>query len=217
MPEEFYRRGKQIAEQKIRIALNRDRSDKELDGKNSGQLSAFQTRWKYDNRMRGDSKNKKAPSTIDFFQVKIDQRDKYFRNLTMQSQDEVMTQIRQKKPNQNLPYEKLLKRVSQDQQQNLNSVLTGKSALKKNILPNAYASQSNTESIQFNSPIKSKSKGRRNVKINNLNTLVVNDFTASDGGNFSPDRALSPYQYSLQPPRRKTTEPQNGLLENYNI
>ena len=47
--------------------------------------------------------------------------------------------------------------------------------------------------------------------------MIVNDFTASDGGNFSPDRALSPYQYSLQPLRRKTTEPQNGLIENYNI
>ena len=47
--------------------------------------------------------------------------------------------------------------------------------------------------------------------------MTVNDFTASDGGNFSPDRTLSPYQYSLQPQRRKTTEPQNGLIENYNM
>ena len=33
MPEEFYRRGKQMAENKIRIALNRDRSGAELDPK----------------------------------------------------------------------------------------------------------------------------------------------------------------------------------------
>ena len=101
MPEEFYRRGKQMAENKIRIALNRDRSGAELDPKSESQPSAFQNRWKYDNRMRGDIQNVKAPSTIDYFKVKIDQRDKYFRNLTMQSQDEVMAETRKKRPNQN--------------------------------------------------------------------------------------------------------------------
>ena len=88
VPEEFYRKGsnKDKPASKIRISLNRAKGTRNTEDIRKEAMSAFQARWNYDDKMRimrGNEESTKSPSTIDYFKVKIDQRDKYFKEITL--------------------------------------------------------------------------------------------------------------------------------------
>ena len=54
-------------------SLNRGKGSKNVKQvKPREEMSSFETRWKYDSKMRGDGIKNKAPTTVDFFKVKID-------------------------------------------------------------------------------------------------------------------------------------------------
>ena len=85
VPEEFFRKGKNRPKppSKITISLNRSKGGRNKETKSKEEMSAFEARWNYDDKMRGDGANVKAPSTVDYFKVKIDQREKYFKELML--------------------------------------------------------------------------------------------------------------------------------------